>query len=71
MAGCRDIDKKPQKCPPPRIFFQKTGPITFKIRNNQMTVSETSKDTWTNTLTDYRTDRRTGKGDYIGPLWIN
>ena len=40
MTVCRDMDKKHQKCPkngffphlwPPKIFFQKSGSITFVL----------------------------------------
>ena len=75
MTGCRDMDKKHQKCPknggfphlwPPKIFFQKSGSVTFvplwcpnfmqKIRKNQWAVSEIFTD-------GPRTDQRTnGQG---------
>ena len=53
-------------CDPPKIFFQKSGSVTFvplwgtnfmqKIRKNQWAVSEIFKDGLTDGLTDQRTN---------------
>ena len=62
---------------PPKIFFQKSGSVTFvpiwctnfmqKIRKILRAVSEIFKDGQTNGLTDGLTDM----GDYIGPPRVN
>ena len=66
---------------PPKIFFQKSGSVTFvplwctnfmqKIRKILRAVSEIFKDGRTDGPTDGRTNGRTDMGDYIGPPWVN
>ena len=69
-TGCKDMDNNIKNVTKwgfspicdPKIFFQKSGSVTFEKTNGPSLRYLKTRQT---------TDRLTGRGDYIGPLWIN
>ena len=80
MTGCRDMDKKHQKCPKnggfppfvtPQDFFFKNRALSLLYPYGALTSCKKWKKTNERSPRYLKTDGRTDKGDYYGPHRVN